>query len=103
MESNPMRKIMMYKGCVVEYTGIPDDENPIGLYFDSVRDAQHILISASISPFLMEAIAEAILNEDNEALKNILEKSGLKKPKAQFTAKMEMDLFEICAKNKVQL
>jgi hypothetical protein len=102
MERNPMRRISMYKGYLVEYTGVPDEENPIGLIFNKGCDTQHILISASISPFLTDAIAEAIIHQDSKALENILEKNGLRNPKVQGSAKLEMELFEICSKKGVR-
>lgn len=102
METNPMRKVSMYKGYILECTGVPDKENPIGLYFDERCDAYHILISGSISPFLAESIAEAIIHRDSEALENILKKSGLKEPESRFSAKAEMEIFEICFNKRVQ-
>lgn len=95
-------QILYYKGCIVEYTGIHDHENPIGLRWSNQYDCPYILISASILPFLIETIAEAIINDDRQALGKILEKSGLKTKKPQLSAKLEMEIFEIAVKNGIK-
>ncbi len=102
MELNPLQRQYFYKGYFIDYTGVPDAEYPIALRFSNQLDTYCIIISGSISPFLTDAVAEAIINQDNGAIADILEKSGLKKEKSQFSARVEMELMEIFFKKRVR-
>ena len=100
MERNPMSRIINYRGAIVEYTGIPDEQAPVCYFWDNRNDCPRIMISASLSPFIIEAIADCVIENDNEGLQKILENEGLKEYVSEPSGRMADEILKILSKEK---